>query len=114
MKHDYGDPARGLSFEETNFRTALEGMGHDVVPYDFVAREAEGGRAAMNAELLALEAETAPDVVFFFLFKDEVEPATIRAMRAPTVNWFADDHWRFEDFTSVYAPALDWSVTTDH
>jgi spore maturation protein CgeB len=52
--------------------------------------------------------------VFFILFKDEIAPATIRAMRAPTVNWFADDHWRFDDFTSVYAPAFDWSVTTDH
>src|SRR3954447_10936802 len=114
MRHDYGDPARGLSFEETNFRSALEGMGHDVTAYDFLAREAEIGRDAMNAELARLEVELAPDLVFFFLFKDEIAPETISRMSAPTVNWFADDHWRFDDFTSVYAPALDWSVTTDH
>ena len=29
------------------------------------------------------------------------------------MNWFADDHWRFEGFTQPYAPAFDWSITTD-
>lgn len=114
MAHDYGDPARGPSFEETNFRSALEGMGHEVVAYDFLARVSEIGHAEMNAELVRREREVEPDIVFFFLFKDEIDPAAIEAMRAPTVNWFADDHWRFEDFTRRYAPALDWSVTTDH
>jgi spore maturation protein CgeB len=114
MAHDYGDPTRGPSFEEMNFRSALEGMGHEVVAFDFMDREAAVGREAMNRELAALEAEIEPDVAFFILFKDEIAPATIRGMRAPTVNWFADDHWRFADFTSVYAPAFDWSVTTDH
>lgn len=114
MAQDYGDPTRGPSFEEMNFRSALEGMGHDVVAFDFMAREAAVGRAAMNAELAAVEAEIEPDVVFFILFKDEIAPETIRGMRAPTVNWFADDHWRFDDFTTIYAPAFDWSVTTDH
>ena len=37
-----------------------------------------------------------------------------REGRCPTMNWFADDHWRFEGFTRRYAPAFDWSVTTDH
>ena len=114
MANDYGDPSRGPSFEEMNFRSALEGMGHEVHPFDFLAREAAVGRVAMNRELAELEAGLEPDVAFFVLFKDEIEPATISAMGAPTVNWFADDHWRFDDFTSAYAPAFDWSVTTDH
>jgi spore maturation protein CgeB len=114
MADDYGDPARGQSFEETNFRTALDGMGHEVVPFDFMRRQAAVGREAMNRELLERAAEVQPDVAFFFLFTDEIAPSTIEAIEAPTVNWFADDHWRFEDFTRHYAPSLDWSVTTDH
>ncbi|MDP1849440.1 MAG: glycosyltransferase [Solirubrobacteraceae bacterium] len=113
MAHDYGDPARGASFEETNFRSALDGMGHDVTAFDFVAREQAVGRKAMNAELRDLADELAPDVAFFFLFKDEIAPRTIESVRAPTVNWFADDHWRFDDFTRHFAPSFDWSVTTD-
>lgn len=118
MADDYGDPRRGQSFEETNFRSALEGMGHEVIPFDFMRRKAAVGKDAMNAELLTTAAEVRPDVVFFFLFTDEITPRTIEEVAqragAPTVNWFADDHWRFETFTRHYAPSLTWSVTTDH
>ena len=27
MEHDYGDESRGPSFEQTNFKSALDGMG---------------------------------------------------------------------------------------
>ena len=117
MTDDYGKPERGLSFEHTNFFTALEGMGHEVVQFDFMRRKAAVGKRRMNEELIARAAEVKPDVSFFVLFTDEIAPATIEAVSrvggAPTINWFADDHWRFENFTRHYAPAFDWSVTTD-
>jgi spore maturation protein CgeB len=116
MADDYGDPARGPSFEETNFRSALEGMGHELVPFDFMAEIREHGKREMNQRLLAVAKEAAPDLSFFFLFEDQIDPETIREVGrvgAPTVNWFADDHWRFDDFTRHFAPAFDWCVTTD-
>jgi spore maturation protein CgeB len=80
-------------------------------------RKAAVGRRQMNAELIARAEEVKPDVSFFVLFTDEIEPRTIeqvaRCGGAPTINWFADDHWRFENFTRRYAPSLTWSVTTD-
>lgn len=118
LADDYGKPERGPSFEEMNFRSALEGMGHEVVAYDFATRERELGRRRMNADLVNLARRCDPDVVFFFLFEDEIPPATVakvgQAAGAPTMNWFADDHWRFERFSSRYAPVLDWVITTDH
>jgi spore maturation protein CgeB len=115
MANDYGDPARGLSFEETNFRSALDGMGHEVIAFDFMERTKAVGKAKMRQELRAAAAETKPDVAFFCLFTDEIDTATIEAVgkQAPTVNWFADDHWRFDNFTSHMAPAFDLAVTTD-
>ncbi len=117
MEHDYGDPGRGPSFEQMNFRSALDGMGFEVVQFDFMARERAVGRRQMRAELIEAASSCRPDVVFFFLFAGQIDPGTLRRVRAaasaPTVNWFADDHWRFEGFTSQMAPALDWSVTTD-
>jgi spore maturation protein CgeB len=117
MAHDYGNPERGPSFEETNFRSALEGMGHELVPFDFMERARVDGKARMRKDLVAAAAEARPDVAFFCLFTDEVDPTTIEAVGreggCPTVNWFADDHWRFEIFTRHYAPAFDLSVTTD-
>ena len=117
MRYEYGNPERGLSFEEMNFRSALEGMGQRVTAYDFMARGQELGYEAMRAELVSLAAETKPDLAFFFLFTHELDPATIEAVGreggCPTFNWFADDHWRFEDFTRHLAPAFDLCVTTD-
>ena len=37
MAHEYGRPELGPSFEEMNFRSALEGMGDDVHAFDFRA-----------------------------------------------------------------------------
>jgi spore maturation protein CgeB len=118
MADDYGDPARGLSFEETNFYSALEGMGHELVRFDFMRRKAAVGIPELNRELVETASEARPDVSFFCLFTDEISPDTIEQVAnmtgAPTINWFTDDHWRFEDFTRHYAPAFTWSVTTDH
>jgi spore maturation protein CgeB len=114
---EYGDPGLGLSFEEMNFRSALEGMGNEIVAFDFAARLREVGRDAMNAALERAAAEEPFDLVFFFMLGEEIDIGTIERITAtgvPTLNWFADDHWRFEGFTSRYAPALSWSVTTDH
>ena len=117
MAHDYGNPDRGPSFEETNFRSALEGMGHDVVAFDFMERARVAGKVEMRRELVAAAAETKADVAFFCLFTDELDTATIEAVRreggSRTVNWFADDHWRFDNYTRHMAPAFDLAVTTD-
>jgi spore maturation protein CgeB len=116
MADDYGDPSRGPSFEETNFRSALEGMGHELVTFDFMAEKREHGKREMNRRLLAAAADAEPDLSFFVLFEEEIDPETIRGVSragGPTVNWFADDHWRFDRFTRHFAPAFDWSITTD-
>jgi spore maturation protein CgeB len=44
MADDYGDPARGPSFEDANFRSALEGMGHELVRFDFMAHKNANGK----------------------------------------------------------------------
>jgi spore maturation protein CgeB len=114
--HEYGDPDLGPSFEEMNFRSALQGMGHEVVAFDFLARERADGRDAMNAELERIAAELRPRLVFFFLHEEQISTCTIERIGArgiPTLNWFADDHWRYRGFSRHYARALTWSVTTD-
>jgi spore maturation protein CgeB len=117
MRHEYGDPIRGLSFEETNFRSSLEGMGHRLSAFDFMERARRDGVARMRSDLVALAGEAKPELAFFFLFTDQLDTQTIEAVGqlggCPTVNWFADDHWRFEGFSRHIAPAFDLAVTTD-
>jgi spore maturation protein CgeB len=117
MRHEYGDPSRGLSFDEVNFRSSLEGMGHELTAFDFMERASRDGVARMRGDLVRLAAELKPDLAFFSLFTDQLDADTVEAVgeagACPTVNWFADDHWRFEDFTRHMAPAFDLAVTTD-
>lgn len=117
MRHEYGDPDRGLSFEENNFRSSLEGMGNELTAFDFLGRAKRDGLARMRRDLVDLAAEIKPDLAFFVLYTDQLDIRTIeavgRAGGCPTVNWFADDHWRFEGFTRHMAPAFDLAVTTD-
>jgi spore maturation protein CgeB len=88
-----------------------------VVAFDFMERARVVGKPAMRRELIAAAADAGADVAFFCLFTDELDVATIEAVRreggCPTVNWFADDHWRFDKFSRHMAPAFDLAVTTD-
>jgi spore maturation protein CgeB len=117
MASDYGDATRGQSYEHTNFHSALCGMGHEVVHFDFMEREANVGRRRMQQELVTVATTCRPDLSFFVLYQNQISPRTIgrvaEATGAPTMNWFADDHWRFDNFSRHYAPALNWVVTTD-
>jgi spore maturation protein CgeB len=117
MRHDYGDPARGDSFEHVTFHDTLRQSGHELHYFDFMAELGRSGRADMNHRLVERAATLKPDLAFFVLFKDEISPDTIRRVaeqgKTQTVNWFCDDQWRFEPFSRHYAAALDWVITTD-
>lgn len=118
MRHDYGDPARGFSFEHENFLGSLRGMAGEVevteVPTDVLRRER--GRDGLNAELVDLAKHERPAALFAVLFEDEIDPAALRELDrlgVATIAWFSDDHWRFATHTRRHAPHWRWCVTTD-
>lgn len=120
MRWDYGDPARGLSFEERNFHDPLRHLpGCEVEQFDFMAIGKEVGQAQMSELLLERVRATDPDLLFFVGFDDAHDPAreVVRAItehtRTATLMWICDDHWRFEDYSRTWAEHLDWIVTTD-
>lgn len=118
LKYDYGDPARGYSYEYLNFFDTMMKMKNVSVtlfPFDEVMRNI--GRSKMNHSLLEMVEKINPDICFFFLFTDEIKKDTIRAItekkKTITLNWFADDHWRFEIFSKFWAKLFHYVVTTD-
>ncbi len=76
---DYGDPRRGLSFENVNFFDTLSRMKDiqvEFFPFDVELRKL--GRDKMNGLLLRRVNEIKePDLCFFVLFTDEIETSTI-------------------------------------
>lgn len=116
LKYDYGLPERGYSFEHYNFYESLLNMGHDILYFDFMTLLLEDGRESMNERLLKTVRAEKPDLMFTALFKDELDPDVVKKISEETetitINWFCDDHWRFDDFSSRWAPNFNWVVTT--
>ncbi len=118
MRYDYGDPRRGDCFEYVQFHDTLSrmpGVSLSFFPYDVVLREK--GRKEMIRLLRRNVEEAEPDLCLFALFTDEIDEETITWVTeksgARTVNWFADDHWRFEYYSRHWAPLFHFVATTD-
>jgi FkbM family methyltransferase len=113
---DYGNPARGYSYEENHFMPALVGLGVTLIRFDSLTLLRRLGRRAASDLLVELAFRFQPDVAFFVLFRDDFEEAAVEELRrlgCVTFNWFTDDHWRFESFSSRWAPRFSWAITTD-
>lgn len=117
LKHDYGIPERGLSFEYYNFYDTLTGMGHETEFFDFFPLFKEHGPEQMTALLRRRVDAWKPDLLFVFLFGNEFSKEGLaritKETRTITFNWFADDHWRFENFSRHWADCFSWISTTD-
>lgn len=116
LRWDYKDPTAGDSFEFTNLWDSLRRMpGVEAELFGFDEVEATLGRSEMNRALIDRVKEKQPDLVVTVLFEDEFDFETIDQLTAmtTTVNWFTDDHWRFEAFSRHWAQHFTMVVTTD-
>ena len=115
-KYDYGNPGRGLSFEESNFFHTLWSLGHELFRFDYLELMQRFGRRKMNQMLVEAVYRYAPELMFVVLFENELDGEVLREISAqhPTVtlNWFCDDQWRFESYSCRRAPEFNWVVTT--
>ena len=116
MKYDYGRPEQGYSFEHYNFYHSLHHMGHDILYFDFMTLMQKHGKDWMNRRLLEVAEAEKPDMMFTVLFTEELDKAVVRTISEDTdtvtLNWFCDDHWRFNNFSRYWAPCFNWVVTT--
>ncbi len=116
MKYDYGNPSAGCSFEHWNFFHPFSKMGFDLVYFDFLSIMQQRGRDAMNRRLWEVAEAERPDVMFVVLFQDQLDQRVVRRISddldTVTINWFCDDHWRFDDYSQSWAPCFNWVVTT--
>lgn len=116
-KYDYGKRDRGLSFEHNNFFDTFEKTGNEIIYFDYFEILRKIGKARMNETLYDVFTTEQPDLVFVFLFEFELDKRVISALskskNSITINWFADDHWRFDNFSRYWAPHFNWVITTD-
>jgi spore maturation protein CgeB len=117
-KYDYGRPSNGYGIEETYFVDSFRQCGCSVLRFDSIGICEEFGSEFTQELLLELVYRENPDLVFCVLFDKEIESSTLLSirdeLRVPVVNWFCDDHWRFESLAARIAPSLTAAITTHH
>lgn len=120
FKYEYGNVERGFSFEHYNFYDTLikmNGGRNSVIYFPVDQMLKELGQSQMNKLLLETVLKEKPDLCFFFLVGEEIKKEIIKEItqnhKILTLNWFADDHWKFDNFSKYWAPCFSWVVTTD-
>jgi len=110
---DYGLRELGPSTEYNSLYLCLRSMGVDVALYDYLTREQEIGRGAMNAELLEAVRTQQPELVLVSLATDQLQPATLDAItkQTTTVYYAYDDTWR-RPFVDFWAPHFTYVTTS--
>jgi len=115
-EHNYGDPKRGLSYEYCNFLPAFRRLGHETLFFECWNRSLYSGFRQMNRALLEVVEQHRPDVIFALLMNYEIWMETWDILRragiAATVNWAADDSWKYQQFSKLVAPHFHAFTTT--
>lgn len=113
LKDDYGDPQRGPSYEYNYFYKSFVDTAKEVKLFDFgpYLKRTE----QLQEDLLKAASDFRPDLIFFTLYQDQFKFETLDKLKAKyiTVNWFCDDQWRFDDFSSHYCHHFSFVITTD-
>lgn len=114
LEYDRYDRSRGNSFEWNNFYGALKRLKDIEVSCASFHEILTLGRQGFADKLVAQVEREKPDLVFVFMYTDELSPETIRRLRAKTtvLGWFSDDHWRFDNYSRHYANSFSWVATT--
>lgn len=110
------DSKRRTSFEYNNFYLTLKHMfGVEVIEYPF-DEILTVGKKKFNEGLLELVKKENPDILFVFMYTDELDPETLTRIKSlgntKTVAWFADDYWRFFNYSKHWPQYFDNVVTT--
>jgi spore maturation protein CgeB len=116
LRHDYGDPSRGHSFEHETFVPALRSFATEFIYFEIDTLLRVHGFGRMQSLLWDIVQRQQPDVLFCVLFENQLDRAVLRRISTEsatvTLNWFCDDHWRFEAFSRHWAPSFNWVATT--
>lgn len=111
--HNY-NPKNGLTFEHNNFCLSLASLRGVEITYFPFDRILEVGKEEFNKEILEATKEQKPDLFFFFMLTDELDRIVLEELKeyTTTLAWFADDSWRFYNYSKFWAKHFTWVATT--
>jgi len=114
LQYDYGIKSRGMNaIGQDGFKSSFENLRHDVETFYY--DDYLNALPALQVALCEFADSVKPDLIFFCLYQEQFSHQTLQYLKRSytTINWFGDDQWRFESFTSLYANDFTWCITTD-
>ena len=115
-KHQYGDPARGVSTEYAAFIPALKRLGFDVAHFDSWDRARYADFAELNRALLNTVESVRPDVMLSVQLLYEIWLETLEAIGnrgdVATICWATDDSWKYRECSRFIGRAYHAMATT--
>lgn len=111
LKYSYGKKSLGESINERAHVNPLKDLGYNVSTIWIDELE----QISLNEKIIYQVENYSPDLIFFKLFKNEIKKETLLLLKKKKllINWFGDDQWRFESFSSLYANCFHFCITTD-
>jgi spore maturation protein CgeB len=112
FKYEYGKQENGTALNYKAWFENFEKLGYEIEGIFFEDFSHED----LQKNILQKTKEIKPDLVFFILQKEQVEIATLEELQKEqffTVCFFGDDQWRFDNWSSNYAPFFSACITTD-
>lgn len=112
LKYSYGTKELGEALNKKAHSDMLKEVGYEV---ENVWLDDYDSSKELQETILKKADEFSPDIIFFKIFRYEIQFDTLKELKKKyfLVNWFGDDHWRFDNFTSKYANYFDACITTD-
>src|SRR3990167_2661411 len=113
MQWDYCKSERGVSWDKLVFFEILKKLVGRVEPFWFDEYLEKKGQ--LQIDLIKRAGEIKPDLVFFLTYSDQFTTETLDELKNNymTYAWFGDDQWRFDSYSSRYAPHFTYISTTD-
>jgi len=114
LEHNNYSAKKGTSFEKETFLKTLQDLpGVEVVYFSF-DHILKVGKRRFNQELLELIKKEKPDLFLAYMYTDEFEVDALEEIKKYTTSlaWYADDSWRFWNYTRRWAPHFTWNITT--
>jgi len=109
-KFPYGNPKFGKNLDVYIFVDALSKViGKKVKTYYLKGKKNE------SKDIIDFCQKIKPNFIFFNLINDEIGIDCLLKLKSlyTTINWFGDDQWRFESFSSKISKYFTYSITTD-
>ena len=112
FQHEYAKKENGTALNYKAWYENFAKLGYSVETlfYEDYSRE------DLQQKIIEKSTVIKPDMIFFILQQEQVDVVTLQALKGKgffTVNFFGDDQWRFDNWSSRFAPHFSACITTD-